>query len=223
MKQLINRDKTKRLILFLFLAGMCSSFFMRQLAKAQNRDIEILHNINKNSSPVMDAVFPVITESATPVTIAVPLGFFITGIATKNKEVKKKSYAMAAALLVTNGITGGLKYSINRPRPFVTYPLLIEKKSSGGSPSFPSGHTTTAFATATTLSLNYPKWYVIVPAYLWAGSVGYSRMYLGVHYPSDVAAGILIGSGFAYLLHKGQQWLDKKNKEKDRPVKELTE
>lgn len=180
---------------------------------SQNTDIDLLHNINKNSSAFGDKVFPVITESATPVTLAVPLSLFITGLAKKNDTMKKKSYQVVASLLIANMIAGGLKYSINRPRPFKTYPF-IEKKSSGGSPSFPSGHTTTAFATATSLSLAYPKWYVIAPAYLWACSVGYSRMYLGVHYPSDVLAGIIIGSGFSYLSFKGRQWLEKRKKQK---------
>ena len=58
-----------------------------------------------------------------------------------------------------------------------------------------------AFATATSLSLTYPKWYIIVPAYSWAGAVGYSRMHLGVHYPSDVFIGALVGAGSAWLTH----------------------
>ena len=101
-----------------------------------------------------------------------------------------------------------LKYSVNRDRPFVTYPDIIQK--SKAIPSFPSGHTSSAFATATSLSLAYPKWYIIVPSYAWAGTVGYSRMHLGVHYPSDVLAGALIGSGCAYLTFKVNQKLLKK-------------
>jgi len=52
-----------------------------------------------------------------------------------------------------------------------------------------------AFATATTLSIPYKKWYVTVPAYVWASSVGYSGRYLGRHFPSDVLAGAAEGIG----------------------------
>lgn len=192
--------------------GAISVLFCNSSSFSQNADIELLRDINQNGSPVMDKVFPVITESATPVTIAVPLGLFITGISTKNDTLKKESLRIGTSLLIANALTAGLKYSIDRKRPFETYPYL-DKKSSGGSPSFPSGHTTTAFATAASLSLAYPKWYVIAPAYLWACSVGYSRMYLGVHYPSDVLAGIIIGTGISYLSFKGQQWLSKRKKQ----------
>jgi membrane-associated phospholipid phosphatase len=106
-------------------------------------------------------------------------------------------------------ITSVLKYTIDRPRPFETYPD-IEKATYAGSPSFPSGHTSDAFSLATSLSIAYPKWYVIVPSYAWALTVAYSRMHLGVHYPSDVLAGALVGAGSAYLCYKGQQWLTQK-------------
>ncbi|ULT24063.1 phosphatase PAP2 family protein [Sphingobacterium sp. E70] len=45
------------------------------------------------------------------------------------------------------------------------------------------------------MSRAYSKWYVVAPSLLWAGSVGYSRMYLGVHYPTDVLAGAVLGLG----------------------------
>ena len=75
-----------------------------------------------------------------------------------------------AASAICGGITVALKYSVNRERPFVTYPD-IKKKSYGGTPSFPSGHTSSAFATATSVSLLYPKWYIIAPSFAWAGTV----------------------------------------------------
>lgn len=138
--------------------------------------------------------------------IAVPVGIFTYDLlAKKDISEKRKPLVIAASLGADAIITFGLKYSVNRPRPFVTYPDII-KKSDAGSKSFPSGHTSSAFALATSLSLEYPKWYVIVPSYMWACTVGYSRMRLGVHYPSDVFAGAVIGAGCAWA----GWWLNKK-------------
>ena len=99
-----------------------------------------------------------------------------------------------------------LKVIIQRPRPGVTYPNDVFPYKAETSPSFPSGHTTIAFATAANISIRFRKWYVVAPAYLWAASVGYSRMYLGMHYPSDVLAGATVGIGSAYFAH----WISKK-------------
>lgn len=114
--------------------------------------------------------------------------------------LRRKAVIMVCSVLTAVIVTTTLKHSINRPRPFETYDF-IEKVTSGGSPSFPSGHTSDAFVLATALSLAFPRRYVIVPAYLWAAAIAYSRMSLGVHYPVDVLVGILIGSGAALLWH----------------------
>ncbi|MDO9339524.1 MAG: phosphatase PAP2 family protein, partial [Bacteroidales bacterium] len=63
-------------------------------------------------------------------------------------------------------------------------------------------------------TLAYPKWYIIVPSYTWASTVAYSRMDLGVHYPSDVLIGALVGAGSAYLTYKINQKLLNLNKRK---------
>jgi len=138
----------------------------------------------------------------TPVSLAMPGAFFIHGIFCKDSLSKRNSIVMGAGLLASGVIAVGMKYAFNRPRPFITYPLLITKKSDAGSPSFPSGHTSSAFATATSVSLCYPKWYVIAPSFLWASAVGYSRMELGVHYPSDVLVGAIVGAGCSWLMWK---------------------
>ena len=107
-------------------------------------------------------------------------------------------------MIINLGITAGLKYLIKRKRPFSTYPGIIINKSgtSCNDPSFPSGHSSTAFYAATSLSLTYHKWYIIAPSYLYAGTVAYSRMDLGVHYPSDVLSGIIIGTGSAVMVDR---------------------
>jgi undecaprenyl-diphosphatase len=64
------------------------------------------------------------------------------------------------------------------------------------------------------LSLAWPKWYIIVPTYTWAGTVAYSRMDLGVHYPSDVLIGALVGAGSAWLCHEVNKKLNINSKKK---------
>jgi undecaprenyl-diphosphatase len=121
---------------------------------------------------------------------------------------KENSYMAAGGLALNTLITFGLKYTVSRERPFVNN-AAIYKKTHAGLYSFPSGHTSTAFATATSLTLAYPKWYIAAPAYAWAGAVGYSRMHLGVHYPSDVLAGAIIGTLSSFVAFKVNQKLGK--------------
>jgi len=122
---------------------------------------------------------------------------------------KRKAIYVGSSLLLSAAISGIIKKTVKEPRPFVTYPE-IQKLTKAGSESFPSGHTTDAFSMATSLTIAYPKWYVAVPAYTYASAIGYSRMHLGVHYPGDVLAGAIIGSGTAFLTHKINYWLAQK-------------
>lgn len=179
------------------------------VAQSQNIDIDLLHSINSGNSVSWDNTNKIFSKSMTPVSIAAPASFFLYGILAHDSITKRNAIVMAAGLTASGILTVGLKYSINRTRPFNKYPF-IEKKSEGGGPSFPSGHTSSAFATATSLSLCYPKWYVIAPSFLWASAVGYSRMELGVHYPSDVLAGAVIGAGSSWLMWKVNKWIAKK-------------
>lgn len=179
----------------------------------QNLDINILKELNVNRNESLDPSFRFITNSGTPISIATPVIIFGTSLLTKDSSLRQKSYYLAEAFLASAVISLSMKFAIKRDRPFVTYPF-IEKASSGGSYSFPSGHTSTAFATATSLSIAFPKWYVIAPSMLWASSVGYSRMHLGVHYPSDVLAGAIVGAGSAWLTYKLNEWYRNKRTEK---------
>lgn len=174
---------------------------------AQTKEAQWLININSKQSALGDNYFKPISATTSYVTAAAMLTHAGIALGTKNKLMQRKSITIFAGIVTAAALTTTLKYSINRTRPYETYPQII-KKTSGGSPSFPSGHTSDAFATATAFSLAHPKWYVIAPAYFWAASVGYSRIYLGVHYPSDVLVGAFVGAGSAYLCHV----INKKNR-----------
>ena len=138
---------------------------------SQNADIDLLKNINVNRNKKLDGTFKLITNHAGTVSFGTPILMIGTGLILKDSTLKHKGYIVGASLIVSSGIVTVMKFSINRKRPFETYPF-IEKLTSGGSPSFPSGHTSEAFSTATSLSLVYPKWYVITPLFIWASAVG---------------------------------------------------
>jgi membrane-associated phospholipid phosphatase len=178
---------------------------------SQNLDIDLLKQINLERNKSLDGTFKCITGSAFPVSIGAPIILCSAGLINHDSLTVRKSLNIGASIAVTVIFTTIAKYSFDRPRPFETY-SFIEKETFGGSPSFPSGHTSEAFALATSVSLNYPKWYVIAPSFLWAGAVGYSRMDLGVHYPSDVFAGAILGAGCAWLTFKVNSMLNQKQK-----------
>jgi membrane-associated phospholipid phosphatase len=167
---------------------------------AQNWDIDLLKEINLERNKSLDPSFKFITNSVSSISIGGPITVFGLGIIQKDSSLTSKGIIMVEALCVNAFTTTALKLAFKRDRPFVTYPYL-DKQADAGSYSFPSGHTSSAFAFATSLSLAFPKWYVIAPAYLYASAAGYSRMHLGVHYPSDVLAGAIVGTGSALLSH----------------------
>jgi membrane-associated phospholipid phosphatase len=175
-------------------------FLIPVVSYSQNIDIRLLRLMNSPEVLPSDDFLRFIANSEVYISLAIPAGLTTAALIEHNNDLLRDAMVTLAAAAITSGITQAIKYSVNRERPFITYPD-ITKKARGGSPSFPSGHTSSAFAAATSFSLLYPKWYVIVPAFIWAGTVGFSRMYLGVHYPSDVLMGAVIGSGTAYLTH----------------------
>lgn len=183
----------KRLVLAL------SCLFSFASPHAQNIDIDILKSIN--SSDPNSGFWKATGQSGYFLPAGLAAGTIGYGILSKDKPLREKGYELVLSMGISAIITQSLKYTIDRTRPADKYPndVFVDKPVHGK--SFPSGHTTIAFAAATTVTLQYKKWYIAVPAYLWAGATGYSRMYAGEHYPSDVLAGAAVGIGSAYLAH----------------------
>lgn len=183
--------------------GFCT--LVSSQAQSQNMDIDLLRKFNSRN-PNGQTYWMQTSNSAYWAAPTITAGNLAYGLLYKDKKAVKNGLEMTISVGICLAVSGGLKELVNRPRPTETYPDQIRSYSDAGGKSFPSGHTTLAFATATTLSLQYKKWYVTVPAYAWAASVGYSRMRLGRHYPTDVLAGAVVGIGSGYLSH----WLTKK-------------
>ena len=167
---------------------------------AENFDLPILDWIAANLwCPFLDAVMPVITLLGDAgifwIAIAVVLLFF--------PKTRKIGLGMGAALvmglLICNCM---LKPLTARIRPYdyqlqhfgVTIKLLIEAQHDF---SFPSGHTIASFEAATVILLHNKKFGI--PAMLLACLIAFSRLYLYVHYPTDVLASVILGTAFAIL------------------------
>jgi undecaprenyl-diphosphatase len=177
-------------------------------------DISILREINVNRMTSFDGVFQFITDSGPIIAPLIPISIILFGLFRKQRTIWMKGFMIAAPYLLSSVISNALKYSVMRPRPFMVYPF-IQKLSAGGSGSFPSGHTSDAFSIAMIISLFFPKPSVVISIFLWAILVGYSRMDLGVHYPSDVFAGAVIGIGSSLFC----SWLYKRSGRKESILK----
>ena len=178
---------------------------------AQNMDINLLREINLHRNRSLDGAMKAITNYDYPVSIAIPVTELIVGYAGHDTVAISNGWQTAVAFAINGVITYAAKYAVNRPRPYVSYHDL-QPYETYTDHSFPSGHASFAFCAATSLSICYPRWYVIVPSWLWASAVGYSRLDLGVHYPSDVLAGAIIGAGSSWLAYKGNKWLRTRKK-----------
>ena len=171
--------------------------FLSVLQHLQKWDIGVLRLIFENRIQELDTTFIFITNTAAAIAFGIPILMLLSAVFTKNRELRRNALLFLVSVFLSAVIANILKYTIDLPRPYEVY-TFIEKLSVGGSPTFPSGHTADAFAFAVAVSLVYPRWYFIIPSLLWATMVGYSRMSLGVHFPSDVIAGAIIGAACAF-------------------------
>lgn len=166
---------------------------------SQNLDYKVLKTVNQTDMPCWDKTMKGVSFSVYPAMPVSVIGIWTQGYINKDEVMMRNGYKSAISIAFAVGVATGLKYAVNRTRPFAEYPNDIVKRDNAGPYSFPSGHTTAAFATATAVSLSYKKWYVTVPAYAYASLVGYSRMRLGMHYGTDVLGGMVIGIGSGLL------------------------
>lgn len=112
---------------------------------------------------------------------------------------------IAAAELGAAGLSFGLKALLNRPRAYLVDADLRTPDGFEESAAMPSGHAAIAFAWATVLAGDEPA--LAIPAYGLATAIGFSRMYVGVHYPSDVLVGALLGYGTGLAVLAGREAL----------------
>ena len=121
-------------------------------------------------------------------------GFYLAGaVGNSDKATAVAQDGLAASLIASGMVTPALKYATGRSRPRDTSDIAHFRPFSGAS-SFPSGHTTQAFAVASVISTHYDETWVKCSSYTVAGLVGVARSYHDAHFASDILAGALIGT-----------------------------
>lgn len=163
-------------------------------------EIDILNLIQTLRNPFLDWLMPVISHMGNGVlyiVLAVVLLCF--------KKTREAGMVLTLALILEYTIVSILlKPAVARPRPYTVntlIQLLIEEPKDW---SFPSGHTSAAFTMIFALYFMKNRWWI--PMAIFGVLVAFSRMYLYVHYPTDIFFGACIGILSAYIVVKGMEW-----------------
>lgn len=156
--------------------------------------MEILYGLAEVRSSFFDSLFLVLTNLGSEMA-AIAIPFILYWCVSK-----RKAYYVISNVLLGTALNQALKFFCRVPRPFVQDPefRIVEAAREGaGGYSFPSGHTHTVTAIFGALTVVLEKAWARVLCIVAIVLVGFSRMYLGVHYPTDVLGGL--GCGLVLL------------------------
>lgn len=171
-------------------------------------NIMLFYSINLGmENSFLNILMPILTNLGSFVVWGIVCGvIYLVG----DSNSKKIAILGISALILGNVAVYILKCLIAEPRPFLVLSNVHLLAPETGGYSFPSGHTASSFAVATVLGLKYSLKFknkgfkLIYPLITFATVIGFSRIYIGVHYPLDVAFGALIGILSALMVLRSE-------------------
>ncbi|KJJ38243.1 phosphatase PAP2 family protein [Aequorivita vladivostokensis] len=179
-------------------------------------DTELFLFLNNLGNTSWDGFWRFVTEKWS----SIPLYAFLLYLVFKHygwKGTLVIIVCVALMITATDQIASLFKYGIKRPRPCKVeelQPLMRYVADGCGRFGYFSAHAASSMAAAVFLGLSLQKWYKYLPFLLlfWAVITGYSRIYLGVHYPLDVISGMAFGGLTGWLFYLIQKWGQRKFK-----------
>ncbi len=178
------------------------------LETLMNWDVGLLRAANLGwASPAADAFFVFITHLSNFVAPLVLLGAWWV------LKGGRRGRFLVAALVLNVALTDQLsshaiKPLVGRARPCQTFSDIRTPDGCGPARSFPSSHASNIAGAMTLVALTYPAWTIL--AVLAALAVGLSRVYLGLHYPSDILGGFLLGFLCALAVWRLKRWAEER-------------
>ncbi|WP_419999441.1 bifunctional phosphatase PAP2/diacylglycerol kinase family protein [Streptomyces boninensis] len=161
-------------------------------------DLELFHRVARQHWPGAERVLPKLSRSANHGVLwfALATTMAAAGGRPARRAALRGAASLAAASATVNTVA---KRSVRRHRPLLdAVPVVRQLHRQPFTTSFPSGHAASAAAFAVGAALESRRWGAVVAPV--AGSVAFSRVYTGGHYPSDVLAGMALGAGAAYAV-----------------------
>lgn len=158
-------------------------------------ELAILHYIQNLHNPALNSIFIGITKLlGNHGVVVIMLSFVLMAF----PKTRKCGLWMLLSFLLTAVIGWGIKHILARPRPFIADPTVTMLIKPPGGYSCPSSHTALAFATAAAIYFR-SRFYGVFALFI-AFFIGFSRLYLFVHYPSDVLLGAALGTLCATIV-----------------------
>ena len=170
------------------------SSFLHVLGQLDRQTIETVQNLHWGPAT---GVFLVLSAWWVKGPILVALGL-CADLRCRRCLLLPAALASLLAVLLGSVASGGLKELVGRVRPPFADLDMVALSVAPHTPSFPSGHATTAFAAAAAVGVFHPR--LRLPLFVLAALVGLSRVYLGVHYALDVVAGAALGVGLGLAV-----------------------
>jgi membrane-associated phospholipid phosphatase len=186
-------------LMFCSLVVCLNCYVSHAQSALQRSDEHVLEYLAAHRTPGQTAFWRALSNCNTYVDLGIPAALLTAGLIRNDGDMKKNALYTASSTAASSLLNWAIKHIVKRPRPFIT-DIHLTPVYRPAEYSFPSGHTASSFGATVALARAYPKWYVIAPSLLWSAGIGYSRMYLGVHNPSDVGAGAILGTGAAFGL-----------------------